>query len=114
MKNSELTYIPEKGDLVWIDFDPSAGSEIQKRRPALIISNYDFNRTTLFAVACPITSTIKSAPTRYSLPKGLEISGQILIHQLKSLDFLERKLTYVDHLPTQHLGTVQQLVQYIF
>lgn len=56
------------------------------------MSRYDFNRKTMFAVICPITSTIKNLPTRYSLPDELEVTGQVLISQLKSLDFKERKL----------------------
>ena len=55
--SDEKKYIPKKGDIVWIDFDPSAGKEIQKRRPGLVVSRYEFNRKTMFAVICPITST---------------------------------------------------------
>ncbi len=54
---------------MWIDFDPSVGKEIQKRRPGLVVSRYEFNRKTMFSVICPITSTIKNLPTRYSLPR---------------------------------------------
>ncbi|EMF0419084.1 type II toxin-antitoxin system PemK/MazF family toxin, partial [Enterococcus faecium] len=64
----ERSYIPKKGDIVWIDFDLSAGKEIQKRRLGLVVSRYEFNRKTMFAVICSITSTIKNLPTRYSLP----------------------------------------------
>ncbi|WP_442896058.1 type II toxin-antitoxin system PemK/MazF family toxin [Enterococcus sp. CSURQ0835] len=74
-----------EGDIVWIDFDSSAGKEIQKRIPGLVVSRYEFNRSTMFAVVCPITSTIKKLPTRYSLPTELETSGQVLISQLRSL-----------------------------
>ncbi|MBM7710621.1 mRNA interferase MazF [Enterococcus xiangfangensis] len=88
----ERNYIPKKGDIVWINFDPSAGKEIQKRRPGLVVSRYEFNRKTMFAVICPITSTIKQLPTRYTLPDEAETTGQVLISQLKSLDFKERKL----------------------
>ena len=48
--SDEKKYIPKKGDIVWIDFDPSAGKEIQKRRPGLVVSRYEFNRKTMFAV----------------------------------------------------------------
>ncbi|ARE64840.1 type II toxin-antitoxin system PemK/MazF family toxin [Enterococcus faecalis] len=50
-------YIPKKGDIVWIDFDPSVGKKIQKRHPCLVVSRYKFNRNTMLAVICPITST---------------------------------------------------------
>ncbi|MGL9905513.1 MazF family toxin-antitoxin system, toxin component [Enterococcus sp. DIV0802c] len=90
--SEERNYIPKKGDIVWIDFDPSTGKEIQKRRPGLVVSRYEFNRKTMFAVICPITSTIQKLPTRYTLPEDLDTKGQVLISQLKSLDFKERKL----------------------
>lgn len=110
----QQNYIPNKGDIVWIDFDPSAGKEIKKRRPGLVISRYDFNRKTLFAVICPITSTVKKIPTRYSLPEELEIKGQVVISQLKSLDFTARKLEKVDSLPVQDMAKIDQIIEYIF
>ena len=110
----EKKYIPKKGDIVWIDFDPSAGNEIQKRRPGLVVSRYDFNRKTMFAVICPITSTIKNLPTRYSLPEELDTTGQVLISQLKSLDFKERKLKKIENLPLQDMAKIDQFIEYIF
>lgn len=110
----EKIYVPKKGDIVWIDFDPSAGKEIQKRRPGLVVSRYEFNRKTLFAVICPVTSTIRNLPTRYSLPNDLDTTGQILISQLKSLDFKERKLKKIESLPLQDMAKIDQIIEYIF
>lgn len=107
-------YIPNKGDIIWINFNPSTGKEIQKRRPGLVVSRYDFNRTTRFAVICPITSTIKDMPTRYTLPEEIEIKGQVIISQLKSLDFNARNLTLADHLPVQDSIKIDQILSYIF
>jgi len=108
------SYIPKKGDLVWVNFDPSSGKEIQKRRPGLVISRYEFNRSTLFAVICPITSTIRNHPTRYTLPDDLDISGQIVISQLKSLDFKVRKIDFVEKLSLQDIAKIDQIIEYIF
>ncbi|MFL0439142.1 type II toxin-antitoxin system PemK/MazF family toxin [Enterococcus mundtii] len=102
----ERKYIPKKGDIVWIDFDLSTGNEIQKRRLGLVVSRYEFNRKTMFAVICPITSTIKNLPTRYSLPEDLDTNGQVLISQLKSLDFKKRKLKKVENLPLQDMAKI--------
>ena len=52
-----MSYIPDQGDIVWLDFDPSAGSEIIKRRPALVLTRQIFNEHTGFAMVSPITST---------------------------------------------------------
>ncbi|MCH1976546.1 type II toxin-antitoxin system PemK/MazF family toxin [Enterococcus hirae] len=110
----ERDYIPKKGDIVWIDFDPSAGKEIKKRRPGLVVSRYEFNRKTMFAVVCPITSTVKNIPTRYSLPDDLDTRGQVLISQLKSLDFKKRELKKIENLPLQDIAKIDQIIQYIF
>ncbi|KAF1301732.1 MULTISPECIES: type II toxin-antitoxin system PemK/MazF family toxin [Enterococcus] len=112
--HEEKLFIPKKGDIVWIDFDPSAGHEIQKRRPGLVVSRYEFNRKTLFAVICPITSTIKDYPTRHTLPDGTDTRGQIIISQLKSLDFKVRNLEYIEHLPLQEMAKIDQIIEYIF
>lgn len=110
----ETPYIPKKGDIVWIDFDPSAGKEIQKRRPGLVVSRYEFNRKTMFAVICPITSTIKNFPTRYTLSERMETKGQVIISQLKSLDYNVRKLKLIEHLPLQDMAKIDQVLEYIF
>lgn len=110
----EKIHIPKKGDIVWINFDPSAGKEIQKRRLGLIVSKYEFNRKTLFAIICPITSTIRNIPTRYTLPEELETTGQVLISQLKSLDFRVRNLKQIEHLPLQDMAKIDQIIEYIF
>jgi mRNA interferase MazF len=80
----------------------------------LVVSRYEFNRKTLFAVICPITSTIRNLPTRYSLPNDLDTTGQILISQLKSLDFKERKLKKIESLPLQDMAKIDQIIEYIF
>lgn len=108
----KITFL--KKDIVWIDFDPSAGNEIQKRRPELVVSRYDFNRKTMFAVICPITSTIKDVPTHYSLPAELDTTGQVLISQLKSLDFKERRLKKIESFPFQDMAKIDQIIEYIF
>ena len=82
--------------------------------PGLVVSRYEFNRKTLFAVICPITSTIRNLPTRYSLPNDLDTTGQILISQLKSLDFKERKLKKIESLPLQDMAKIDQIIEYIF
>jgi mRNA interferase MazF len=110
----EKNYIPKNGDIVWIDFDPSASKEIQKRRPGLVVSRYEFNRKTLFAVVCPITSTVRNIPTRYTLPEDLDTQGQVVISQLKSLDFRIRNLSQIEHLPLQDMAKIDQIIEYIF
>lgn len=107
-------YVPSQGDIVWLDFDPASGREIKKRRPALVISRSQFNSATNFAVVCPITSTFKDLPTRVSLPSELQIKGQIIVSQLKSLGFRSRQMIFVERVPEVILQYVLQVVNYIF
>ncbi|MFK4567286.1 type II toxin-antitoxin system PemK/MazF family toxin [Enterococcus sp. UD-01] len=112
--SNDKHFIPKKGDLVWINFDPSAGKEIQKRRPGLVVSRYEFNRKTMFAVICPITSTFKDFPTRYTLPSEVKVTGQVIISQLKSLDFASREIAFIDRLPLKDIAKIEQVIEYIF
>lgn len=83
---------PDRGDLVWIDFDPQSGHEQAGRRPALVLSPRAYHQSTPYAVVCPITSTIKGYPFEVELPTGLSISGAILADQVKSIDRRARRI----------------------
>jgi len=89
-------YIPDKGDIVTLNFDPSAGKEIMKRRPAFVISRKLFNEHTGFAVVAPITSTIRKMKLVVVLPDETATKGSVLIHQMKSLDFDNRQIELVE------------------
>lgn len=87
-----MTIIPARGDLVWLDFDPQAGHEQAGRRPAIVLSEADFNELTGFAVVCPITNQVKEYAFEVLLPEGLVFSGAVLTDQLKSLDVKKHKI----------------------
>lgn len=88
-------FVPEKGDIVWFNFDPSAGKEIMKRRPAFVISRKIFNEHTGFAIVAPITSTARGMKLEVVLD-GVGTKGSVLIHQLKSLDFSSREVELIE------------------
>ncbi|MDM3870038.1 type II toxin-antitoxin system PemK/MazF family toxin [Porticoccus sp. W117] len=92
-------YVPEKGDIVTLSFDPSAGNEIMKRRPALVISRQMFNEHTGFAIVAPITSTKRGMALEVEL-EGTNSQGVVLIHQLRSLDVDSRGVEFVEKAPT--------------
>lgn len=105
-------YIREIGELVWIDFDPQKGSEIQKRRPALAISPQLYNKTVMnLALFCPITSTRKGNPFEVDIPEGLEIKGVILADQVKSMDWRQRKATFICDVPEETVHKVLRRVE---
>lgn len=86
-----MAYVPRRGDLVWLTFDPQAGHEQAGRRPAFVLSPETYNRKTGLFLACPITSKIKGYPFEVPLPAGLPVAGVILADQIKSLDWKARK-----------------------
>ena len=63
-----MPYVPEKGDLVIVTFDPQAGHEQKGRRPALVVSNTLFNRHTGLAIACPVTNSSGTFPFMWRFP----------------------------------------------
>jgi mRNA interferase MazF len=91
--------IPARGNLVWLDFDPQAGREQAGRRPAIILSEADFNELTGFALVCPITNQAKDYAFEVAIPEGLPFTGVVLTDQLKSLDVKNRKIKVVGSVP---------------
>jgi len=103
-----MAYIPNRGDVVWITFNPQAGHEQTGRRPALVLSPESYNSKVGLAILCPITSQIKGYPFEVLIPEGLKISGAILSDQVKSLDWKIRQAELVCKLP---FGTVDEVMQ---
>lgn len=95
---------PSRGDLVWLDFDPQAGREQAGRRPAVVLSELEFNELTGFALVCPITSQSKDYAFEVTLPDDLPFSGVVLTDQLKSLDVRKRKIKVVGSLPVDSVS----------
>ena len=88
-------YIPNRGDIVWIEFSPQTGYEIEKKRPALVLSNYRFNRKTNFAFVVPITKTRRDHFVfSIQLPDNLCAEGFLLLDQIKSQDYVARKAEF--------------------
>jgi mRNA interferase MazF len=79
-----VAYLPERGDLAWINFDPQAGREQARNRPALVITGADCNAITGLLVTCPVTRTERAWRTRVPLV-GTTTTGAIMIEQVKSI-----------------------------
>lgn len=105
-------YIPDKGDIVWLNFEPSAGKEITKRRPAFVISRKAFNEHTGFAILAPITSTVRGIRLEVELGNA-RTKGAILVYQMKSLDFGNRHIELIEKAPPATTNKVTELAQII-
>jgi mRNA interferase MazF len=82
-----MTYVPDRGDAVWIMLNPQAGHEQAGRRPAVVLSPAAYNGRVGLAILCPLTNQIKGYPFEVVLPSGLAVTGAILSDQVKSLDW---------------------------
>ena len=91
---TDAAYVPDRGDLIWTDFDPAKGREQTGRRPALVVSAAAFTENSGLAVVCPITSRVRPFPTSVVLPAGLPISGEVLTSHIRSIDTQARPVRY--------------------
>lgn len=99
-------YVPKKGDLVVLTFDPQSGHEQRGRRPALIVSNTLFNRHTGLAMACPITNTSRNIPFHVEVPDESSLTGYIMVEQIKSIDYASREVKFVEKAPQSVVNEV--------
>ena len=99
-------YIPDRGDLVWLQFTPQAGHEQAGRRPALVVSPKAYNRKVGLALFCPITSRVKGYPFEVVLPETFKVAGAVLSDQIKSLDWRTRNAERLARAPKEVVAEV--------
>lgn len=100
-----VTYIPEAGDIVWLNFDPQEGREQAGHRPAVVLSPQFYNRKSGLMLCCPMTTQIKSYPFEVAIagtPPSVVLSDQI-----KSLDFGRRKARFKGRITTGELSQIR-------
>lgn len=103
-------YCPDRGDVVWLAFDPQAGHEQAGRRPALVLSPASYNGRIGLALFCPLTSQVKGYPFEVPIPAGLPVNGVVLSDQVKSLDWRVRQAEFICKLPEDVTAKVLKLV----
>jgi mRNA interferase MazF len=104
-------YVPERGDVVWLQFDPQSGHEQAGKRPALVLSPATYNRRVGLALLCPITSRSKDYPFEVELPAGLNVRGVILADQVKSLDWRARRAERLGNVPPDVVADTAAKIQ---
>lgn len=106
MKKSGKKYIPHRGDVVWLDFNPRVGREQSGHRPAIVISPKQFNSLSSLVFVCPITSKIKGFSFEVLLPEEMQIKGVVLIHHLRSVDWKMREIKFIEQAPTSVIDEI--------
>lgn len=108
-----MSFVPNTGDIVIVDFNPQAGHEQAGTRPALVLSPERFNKTTGFAWLCPITNQVKGYPFEVKIEGSNKTTGVILTDQMKSLDWSARRLHKVDTVNSTCITNVKSIVSTI-
>lgn len=103
-----MAYVPDRGDVAWINFDPQAGHEQAGRRPALVLTSAIYNAPSTLAIVCPITSKAKGYPYEVPIPSGLPVAGVVLADHARSLDWHARNAQFICTLPPNVVAVVKR------
>jgi len=105
----KVPYVPDVGDIIYLDFDPQAGREQAKRRPALVLTGRKYNKAAGLAVVCPLTSVIKPYPFALRV-HIMGRDGCVLTDHVKSVDWQVRRAEFYDRTPAAVLEQAQNLL----
>ena len=101
-----MGHIPDRGDIVWTDFNPQLEHEQAGRLPALVLSRKLFNESSGLALFCPITGRQKGYPFEVPLPPNLDVYGVVLVDHLKRLDWEARPIELIAKAPDALIDNV--------
>jgi mRNA interferase MazF len=99
-------YVPDRGDVVWLTFNPQTGHEQFGRRPAVVLSPAAYNGKVGLGLFCPVTSQVKGYPFEVLVPPRLKITGAVLADQMRSLDWRARRAEFIGRLSPAALEEV--------
>jgi mRNA interferase MazF len=103
------TYVPDAGDVVWLDFNPQSGREQGGHRPALVLSPVFYNARSSLMICCPITTRIKNYPFEVALA-GVPASA-VLADHVKSVDWRTRRARWKSRVSAEELEEVRAKVR---
>ncbi len=107
-----VKYIPERGDIIALNFDPESEHEQKGRRPAIIISNKIFNKHLGLAFACPITNTKRNSPFHIEIDSE-NITGLIISEQMKSIDYNSRNIKFIEKANQKTMNNILGIIDSI-
>jgi mRNA interferase MazF len=107
---SDPKNLVDRGDIVWVDFRQSRGSEQDGERPAVVLTSRSFHEVNVKAIVCPITSNLDPWPTKVPIPPGLDVTGAILVDQVRTVDRRLRGFRRIGKLPESTWWEVSQLL----
>jgi mRNA interferase MazF len=102
--------VPNRGDFIYLDFDPQTGTEQSGRRPAIVLSPEKFNQVTGYATVCPISNTKREWGFNIDIPDGFAVKGVIISDQVKNLDWKTRNAQITGKAPNDLTNKVVQVI----
>lgn len=106
-------YIPKRGDLVWLDFNPASGHEQNGKRPAIVISELVFNKMVRLALVVPITSRVRGHNFEVPLSGTKHIEGVVICQQMRTVDFKSRGMKFAEKAPIEITNEVLRKIRAI-
>ena len=106
-----VKYVPKPGDIIWLEFDPQKGKEIQKTRPCVVISPAELHDHLRTVIVAPMTSKGRPAPFRVPVTFKRK-HGQILLDQIRAVDkvrLVKKEGSVADNTLTDTLRTLQEV-----
>lgn len=86
-------YIPDRGDIVWLDFEPTKGKEIGKYRPALVYSSKAYNKATALMICSPISTSIRNTPSEVTID-NMNSPSVVVTNIVLTMSWKERGIKY--------------------
>lgn len=101
-----VRYVPDRGDVVWVNLNPTRGHEQAALRPCIVLSPRSYNSKSGLALMCPITSHAKQYPFEVMV-NTQKVRGVALVDQIRSIDWNARRVRYVSKAPRRALQDIE-------
>ena len=104
-----MSYTPDVGDVVWLDFTPHAGYETAGRHPAVVLTPQVYSVATGLALVVPITTKAKGGTFEVALRGAHKVKGVALANELRSIDYVARNAEKFDTCPADALDRIREI-----
>lgn len=103
-----------QGDIIYFNLNPSLGHEPKGRRPAMVVSSFEFNSSTSMTLVCPITTTLNTFPLHLELPPEMDTQGCVACEQVRAYDLGIRAAEFIESTPTEFVDKVTKCIRSFF
>lgn len=87
-------YIPDRNDIIWLDFEPTKGKEIGKYRPAIVLSSHEYNNKTGLLICCPISTSVRGGATEVKVD-NLDTPSVVAASLIQTLSWKDRQAKFI-------------------